>query len=88
MAAFGRADAKDFIDLYFLLKEKRADFDNIFAMAKKKDLGLSEFYLAHMLHRVTDIKNFPKTIKPFDKKELIAFFLDLSNKLFKKIKPA
>lgn len=88
LAAFGRADAKDFIDLYFLLKEKRVDFENIFKMAKKKDLGLSEFYLAHMLNRVIDIKNFPKTIKPFDKKELTDFFLTLSDKLFKKIKPA
>lgn len=87
LAAFGRADAKDFIDLYFLFKEKKVDFDNIFAMAKKKDLGLSEFYLAHMLNRAKDIKNFPKTIKPFDKKELVAFFLNLSDKLFKKIKP-
>ena len=67
LAAFGRADAKDF-----------ADFDNIFA---------TEFYLAHMLHRVIGIKNFPKTTKPFDKKELIDFFLTLSDKLFKKIKP-
>jgi predicted nucleotidyltransferase component of viral defense system len=87
LAAFGRADAKDFIDLYFLFKEKKVDFDNIFTMAKKKDLGLSEFYLAHMLNRVKEIKNFPKTIKPFDKKELIDFFLNLSDKLFKKIKP-
>jgi len=35
-----------------------------------------------------NLKNFPKTIKPFDKKELIDFFLNLSDKLFKKIKPA
>lgn len=87
LAAFGRADAKDFIDLYFLFKEKKIDFHNIFTMAKKKDLGLSEFYLAHMFNRVKEVKNFPKTTKPFDKKELIAFFLDLADKLFKKIKP-
>jgi len=88
LAAFGRADAKDFIDLYFLFIENKVRFDSIFVMAKKKDLGLSEFYLAHMLNRVKEIKNFPKTIKPFDKKELIDFFLNLSDKLFKKIKPA
>ena len=56
-------------------------------MAKKKDSGLDEFYLAEMMTKATDIKLFPKILRPFDKKKLVKFYLDLSDKLFKKIKP-
>lgn len=87
LAAFGRADAKDFIDLYFLFKEKKARFQTVFQDAKKKDLGLSEFYLAHMLSRVQDITSFPKTMKPFEQKDLVRFFLSLSEDLFEAVKP-
>ena len=88
LAIFGRADAKDFIDLYFLLeKDKRFKFKTLFNKAKKKDLGLQEFYLAEMLSRAKDIKTFPETIKPFNKKRLVDFFLELSDNLYKKIKP-
>lgn len=87
LAVFGRADAKDFIDLYFLFGKKGLSFQKFFALAKKKDLGLNEFYLSEMLSRASIIKEFPKTIKPFKKNELIKFFLELSDALFKKIKP-
>lgn len=44
LALFGRADAKDFIDLYFLLKiEKKFSLDELFIMGKKKDQGLQSF---------------------------------------------
>lgn len=87
LAVFGRAAPKDFIDIYFLLKEKHISFQTMYKLAKKKDLGLHEFYLAEMLSRVQDVKEFPRTIKPFDKKDLVEFFLNLSQTLYKKIKP-
>jgi predicted nucleotidyltransferase component of viral defense system len=88
LALFGRADAKDFIDLYFLLKiKKKFTLSELFIMAKKKDTGLHEFYLAEMMRKVADVKNFPKTTKPFDREDLVKFYLELSDKLFKKIKP-
>lgn len=87
LAIFGRAAPKDFLDVYFLFKERKLDFNKIFGLAKKKDLGLNEFYLAEMFYQVTKITNFPKILKPFDKKSLVKFFLELSDKLYKKIKP-
>lgn len=87
LAIFGRTAPKDFIDIYFLLKQKRVKFKKIFELSKKKDLGLNEFYLAEMFYQVTQIKDFPKTLKPYSKKELVKFFMDLSDKLYKKIKP-
>lgn len=88
LAVFGRADAKDFIDLYFLLeKAKNFKFKTLFTKAKKKDLGLQEFYLAEMLSRAMAVKIFPKTIKPYGEKALVTFFSELSDDLYKKIKP-
>jgi len=88
LAIYGRFEPKDYLDLYFIVKETGLDFFSLFEKTKKKDLGLNEFYFANMISDVKNLKNFPKTIKPFDKKELIDFFLNLSDKLFKKIKPA
>lgn len=87
LAIYGRFEPKDYLDLYFIFKETDLDFFELFEKTKKKDLGLNEFYFANMISDVKDLKNFPKTIKPVDKEELIAFFLSLSDKLFKKIKP-
>jgi len=88
LAIYGRFEPKDYLDLYFIIKETDLDFFALFEKTKKKDLGLNEFYFANMISDVKNLKNFPKTIKPFDKKELIDFFLNLSDKLFKKIKPS
>lgn len=88
LALFSRADTKDFIDLYFLLKvDKKISFEKVFNLAKKKDPGLSEFYLADMLSRVTDLKLFPQMLRKFNKEDFVIFFIDLSNSLYQQIKP-
>lgn len=87
LALFGRTAPKDFIDIYFLLKMSRIEFKKLFELSKKKDVGLNEFYLAGMFYQVTKLKDFPKTLKPFNKKELVTFFMELSDKLYKKIRP-
>lgn len=87
LAIYGRLDGKDFIDLYFLLKQKLINLEKIFQMAKKKDPGLNKFYFANTLMEIKNIKYFPKTLDPLDKKRLVNFFLKLSTKLFKEIKP-
>ena len=74
LAIFGRTEAKDFVDFYFLLKEKKFNFSDIFARAKKKDTGLNEFYLASMLGEVENLKVFPRVLKSFNKQEFDKFF--------------
>lgn len=86
-AIFGRTEAKDFIDLYFILKKKLFTFQKLLKDAKKKDLGLSEFYLAHMLLEVKNLKNFPKMLIPFDKGDMKNYFISLANKLLLRAKP-
>lgn len=87
LALYGRLEPKDYVDLYFIIKETEMDFFKLFDETKKKDLGLNEFHFANMIVNVTSLKNFPPTLKPFDKKDLVNLFLRLSDKLFKKIKP-
>ncbi|MBI2017854.1 nucleotidyl transferase AbiEii/AbiGii toxin family protein [Candidatus Daviesbacteria bacterium] len=86
-AIFGRTEAKDFIDLYFILKKKLFTFQKLFQDAKKKDLGLSEFYLAHMLLEVKNLKYFPKILVSFNKEDLENYFVSMANKLLLETKP-
>lgn len=86
-AIFNRTEAKDFIDLYFILQKKLFTFAKLFQDAKKKDLGLNEFYLAHMLLEVKNLKNYPKMLVPFNKDEMTDYFVSLANKLLLKVKP-
>ena len=89
LALLGRADPKDFIDLFFLLgSEKKLEFDEVLKMAKQKDLGLQELFLAEMIYRAETLEISPPTIKPFVKKELVQYFIQLGEGLLKKIKPA
>ncbi len=86
-AIFGRTEAKDFIDLYFILQKKLFTFHKLLQDSKKKDLGLSEFYLAHMLLEVKNLKNFPQMLTPFNKKSMKNYFVSLANKLLLEAKP-
>ena len=93
LAIFGRLEAKDFVDLYFIfeknpiLNKTKLNFFKLFEKTKKKDLGLNEFYFSNMLSEIDKLKDFPKTLKPFNKRGLVKFFMELSDKLYKKINP-
>lgn len=86
-AIFNRTEAKDFIDLYFILQKKLFTFAKLLQDAKKKDLGMNEFYLAHMLLEVKNLKNFPKMLIPFNKDAMLRYFISLANKLLLEVKP-
>ncbi len=86
-AILGRTEAKDFIDLYFIL-ENGFSFEKLLKEAKQKDVGLTEFYLANMLLQVKTLKNFPKMLKIFDKEKMEKYFTDLANDLLLSIKPS
>lgn len=86
-AIFNRTEAKDFIDLYFILQKKLFTFAKLFQDAKKKDLGLNEFYFAHMLLEVKNLKNYPKMLVPFNKDKMKSYFVSLANNMLLEIKP-
>lgn len=86
-AILGRTESKDFIDMYFIIQKKLFTFEKLFQDAKSKDLGLSEFYLAHMMLEVKNLKDFPEMLVPFNKEKMIKYFIDQANKLLLKAKP-
>ncbi len=87
-AIFGRTEAKDFIDLYFILKKQnQLTFNRLLQDAKKKDLGLSNFYLAHLFLEVKTLQNFPEMLVPLQKRALEHYFVSLAHKLLLEAKP-
>lgn len=86
-AILGRTEVKDFIDLYFIIQTKMFTFEKLFQDAKKKDLGLSEFYFAHMLLEINNLRDFPEILVPFNKQEMINYFVNQANTMLLKAKP-
>lgn len=87
LTIFGRRDTKDFIDLYFILQKSKLKFDYLYNLATKKDLGLSEFYLANSMHQIENLTIYPKMLVKLDKNKLVEFYKKLSEKLLLSIKP-
>jgi predicted nucleotidyltransferase component of viral defense system len=87
LAVFGRTDAKDFIDLYWILERTDMKFDDLFQRAREKDLGLSELYLAFALQNVDKIQLFPRMLEPLHWDKIKAFYEQLARHLLARIKP-
>lgn len=87
LTLFGRLEPKDYIDFYVIMKHSNYTFEKLFELAKKKDLGLFEFYFANSIANVSSITVWPPMKKNLDKKEIVKFYLDLSKKLLLRIKP-
>jgi hypothetical protein len=89
VALFGRATPRDFTDLYFILTETDLLLDDLLDMAKQKDAGLHEFYLAGWIHQETPkIRTLPPMIKPPDVETLKQFGAELARKIMLRAKPA
>jgi predicted nucleotidyltransferase component of viral defense system len=87
LAIFGRTDAKDFIDLYWILHHTGLKFDDLYCQAREKDLGLSELYLAYALQNVEKIRLFPRMLQPLPWDEMKVFYQSLARDLLYRIKP-
>ena len=87
LSIYGRFDGKDFVDLYFLIKEKGFDFDTLLEQVKEKYPGLNELYLAGNIADVELLPALPEVLKPFKKEKFVEFFQTLSKELFQKLKP-
>lgn len=87
LAVFGRTDAKDFIDLYWILQHTDLKFDDLYRQAREKDIGLSELYLAYALQNVEKIRLFPRMLQPLAWDDMVVFFQALARELLSRIKP-
>lgn len=79
-ALFDRHETKDFVDIYFIDKEIMP-FETIYKNAKKKHIGLDNYWLAISLRFVEEIIKLPKMIKPLTIIELKKFYEEKMKKL-------
>ena len=86
LAIFGRADIKDFVDLYLIL-QAGYDLDQLFEKARDKDLGLTWFYFAGMLRQINRHKVLPYMLKPLELETLQIFYNDLARKIMGRLSP-
>lgn len=85
-AILGRADAKDFVDLYFIL-QAGYDLKHLIAQAKQKDLGLTEFYLGHMMRQVIRLDSMLELRQPLSLEKLQEFYLEMADELLREASP-
>ncbi len=88
VTALSRLAARDYVDLFFLVKAG-FQFDELLERAKQKDRGLEEFYLTMALRAVEKIEpnDLPKMLKPLDLNELKTYFLMLAVDIARRVKP-
>lgn len=83
---FMKPRSRDYIDLYFITKEKGYSLDRLILDAKAKfDWHIDRINLASQFIRVKDFEETPYMLKPFDRAEMENFFLDLAKQLEKDI---
>ncbi|MDO8610545.1 MAG: nucleotidyl transferase AbiEii/AbiGii toxin family protein [bacterium] len=70
-----RTDVKDFVDLYFLLRENYTIWDLIYSAQEKfRQMDIDIMLLAEDLLKVEDFTTLPRMIKPLKLSQLKAFF--------------
>ena len=88
LALFGRATLRDFVDVFFLIREKFKKNDLIL-MAQKKDPGFDLYWLAAALERIhefsSDSPEMLLLVKPCSIEDLSTFFDDWRRGIFLEI---
>jgi len=77
---------RDYVDLYFIFQEDDMNLDRLISDAKAKfDWHIDLLLLGAKLKKVTQIKDLPRMLVPFDIKKMEKFFLNEAKKLKKEI---
>jgi predicted nucleotidyltransferase component of viral defense system len=72
-ALFDRNNPKDFVDIYFIDKEI-IPLDQLLIEARKKHIGLDNYWLAQALIKIENFRILPKMIKSLDLDDFRDFF--------------
>ena len=77
---------RDYVDLYFILKETNWNIDKLLIDADRKfDSATDTLQVAKHFLKATEITDFPKIIIPFKKEDMYVFYENLARKLKSKI---
>jgi hypothetical protein len=78
--------ARDFIDVYFIIKEKGYTFKRLLMDAEAKfDWHIDPIQLGTQLLKAAKVKDYPRMIKEIDHREWKRFFIEEAKKLKKEI---
>ena len=87
LTIFGRLEPKDFIDFYLMMTKTKLTFDRVFTLARKKDKGLEEFFLANSMAQIEKIELWPELKIRFSISKMRDYYQNLAKKLLLSIKP-
>jgi nucleotidyltransferase AbiEii toxin of type IV toxin-antitoxin system len=92
LALFGRAEERDFIDVYSIVKEGSISMDRLIELARRKDPGLDEYYLAIALEQSEKLPDDVAGLKlnlltTIDLKDVKAFFAAEAVRILEKHRP-
>lgn len=76
-AIYGRLDPKDYVDLYFIIRDQSDDIKDLITLAMKKDAGLEPFRWAGIIADANSISILPRMIIPLDLNELKVWYKQL-----------
>ncbi|MBI3443270.1 nucleotidyl transferase AbiEii/AbiGii toxin family protein [Candidatus Woesebacteria bacterium] len=83
---FHRAKARDFVDLYFAIREINCNFDQLLnALEEKYQAQFDKVSLFSRLPIVKDVADFPTMLVPFERKQMEEFYLNLAKNFGDKI---
>ncbi|MBI2040152.1 nucleotidyl transferase AbiEii/AbiGii toxin family protein [Candidatus Microgenomates bacterium] len=83
---FMRTKARDFVDIYFIMKTIDYHLDQLIRDAKVKfDWHIDKVTLASQFMKVKEIKDLPKMLLPFNQKDMEKFYLKLAKSLEEEI---
>ncbi|MDI6779386.1 MAG: nucleotidyl transferase AbiEii/AbiGii toxin family protein [Bacteroidota bacterium] len=81
-----QARARDFIDIYFIIKEKGYDFKKLLLDAKAKfDWHIDPIQLGTQLIQAAKLSDYPRMLKEIEHRDWKEFFLNEAKKLKKEI---
>ena len=86
-AILGRLEAKDYIDLMFLIRDRGFSILDLIEKGKKKDGGMEAFTFAQIIGDVENLSVLPRMRKPLSIDELRGFFRDLRVAILRAIPP-
>lgn len=81
-----RSKARDFVDLYFCIKQEEYSWEQLFGRVKDKfGVSFEEVTVVTQFAHVQDVTDYPTMLVAFNKQEMIDFYLSEAKKLEPKI---